>query len=118
MHCVSFAQRTLRKTLALKLFSPLVPNRDTLVIPLCYCHTRYCNVSPLFQSEHYTFLFPFESLTTHSCYYVVWNTFFVNFSNIFSVELFNFADVTLTQGSFNVFSLSPSEHSTLLLYCS
>ena len=62
-----------------------------------------------------TLLFPFGSLTTHSCYCVVWKTFFDSFSNFFSVELFHSPGVTVTQGSCNVFPLSPSGHCILLL---
>ena len=68
------------------------------------------------RSEHSTLLFPFELLTTHFCYYVVLNTFFDSFSNIFFVELSHTSGVTVTQQGFcNVYPLSPSERSTLIL---
>ena len=79
----------------------------------CLLHEeKYMSV----RSEHSTLLFPFGSLTTHFCYYVVWNTFFDSFSNIFFVELSHTSGVTVTQqGFYNVYPLSPSERSTLIL---
>ena len=65
-----------------------------------------CNKSPSFRSGESPLLFLFEPLTTHSSYYVVWNTFFDNFSIIFSCT---------SPGPYNIFSLSLSGHSTLIL---
>ena len=70
-----------------------------------------CNVFLLFTSGHSTLLLPFESLMTHSHSSVGGLS---HFFLIFSIELFHSACVTFTQGSYNVFSLFTSGHSTLL----
>ena len=69
------------------------------------------NVFLLFTSGHSTLLLPFESLMTHSHSSVGGLS---HFFLIFSMELFHSACVTFTQGSYNVFSLFTSGHSTLL----
>ena len=74
-----------------------------------------CSVSSSFRSRHFTLLFPFESLTTHSHYHFAWNTFFDKYWNIFSVELSHSFGVTVTQVSCNVFPLPRSGHPTLIL---
>lgn len=73
------------------------------------------NVLSSIRSIHYTFLSPFEPLTTHSFYHIVWDVFLNSFLNILSVGLSHFSGVTVKQGSCNFFPLSQSGHSTLIL---
>ena len=70
------------------------------------------NVVLLFPSGHFTLLFSFESLMTHSHSYVVWTVTLL--ALIFSIELFHSVCVTVTQRRYNFFLMSPSWNSPLL----
>ena len=73
-----------------------------------------CNVSPSFRNGLH-FAVSFEPLTTHSRYYVLWNTFFDYRLFILLVKISRSSGVTVTHSFCNVFPLPPSGLSTLIL---
>lgn len=71
----------------------------------------FCNNSSFLRSGHSTLLFLFKS-------FVAWNTFFDNFSIVFSVHISYLCCTIVTQGHCNAFSVSQSGPSFLIIFLS